>query len=378
MRLLVIFACVIAALAQELPLAEECDAAKCKLPDCRCSGTDIPGGFEPHRIPQFVLLTFDDAVTVGNIETYRSLLVGRRNFNKCQIGTTFFVSHEYTDYRLLNELYSNGFEIALHSISHQSQDYFRNADKELLRKEFADQKTIITNFGAIPADSIQGIRMPFLQMAGNVSFEVMKEAGLRYDLSMPTTQFDYPGMWPYTLDYASTQDCISGPCPTASLPGLWAIPMVAWTDLAQFKCAMVDACFSSPADDDTEGWFRFIVQNFERHYLGNRAPFGFYVHEGPVRTRPGLRAALVRFLDMLSTINDVALVTPSELLDWVQNPVSLSDYLQKPCREVTLGRRCRPVTCVGLSSNHTQELLNLNNCLRCPRVYPWLGNPLGE
>ena len=30
--------------------------------DCYCGGNEIPGGFSPDQIPQFVLLTFDDAV----------------------------------------------------------------------------------------------------------------------------------------------------------------------------------------------------------------------------------------------------------------------------------------------------------------------------
>jgi hypothetical protein len=39
----------------------------CSLPlrifqDCYCGGKDIPGGYTPDQIPQFVLLTFDDAV----------------------------------------------------------------------------------------------------------------------------------------------------------------------------------------------------------------------------------------------------------------------------------------------------------------------------
>ncbi len=32
------------------------------MQDCYCGGKDIPGGYSPDQIPQFVLLTFDDAV----------------------------------------------------------------------------------------------------------------------------------------------------------------------------------------------------------------------------------------------------------------------------------------------------------------------------
>ncbi len=39
-----------------------CDTDKCKLPLCRCPGTDIPGGLLPVDIPQMVVFTFDDAI----------------------------------------------------------------------------------------------------------------------------------------------------------------------------------------------------------------------------------------------------------------------------------------------------------------------------
>lgn len=105
-----------------------------------------------------MLLTFDDAVNVINHATYTNLLSGRRNFNQCPAEVTFFVSHEYTNYQLINDLYEKGHEIALHSISHWSQDYYREADKETLLKEFADQRTLTSHFAAIPANSIQGMK----------------------------------------------------------------------------------------------------------------------------------------------------------------------------------------------------------------------------
>lgn len=70
MKWLVIFACVVAALAEELSLAEECDVEKCKLPDCRCSGTDIPGGFKPYEIPQVLTIrVLKDYLVQVNVST---------------------------------------------------------------------------------------------------------------------------------------------------------------------------------------------------------------------------------------------------------------------------------------------------------------------
>lgn len=75
---------------------------KCKLPECRCSSADIPGGLRPQDTPQFVLLTFDDAVTIANIGFYRTAMNNRKNVDGCPVAATYFVSHEYTDYTLVS------------------------------------------------------------------------------------------------------------------------------------------------------------------------------------------------------------------------------------------------------------------------------------
>ena len=36
-------------------------------------------------------------------------------------------------------------------------------------------------------------------------FQVLEKNNFAYDCSWPTRQFQDPGLWPYTLDYASTQ-----------------------------------------------------------------------------------------------------------------------------------------------------------------------------
>lgn len=42
--------------------AQPCSPDVCKLPDCRCSGTDIPGKLQREKVPQMIMLSFDDAV----------------------------------------------------------------------------------------------------------------------------------------------------------------------------------------------------------------------------------------------------------------------------------------------------------------------------
>jgi peptidoglycan/xylan/chitin deacetylase (PgdA/CDA1 family) len=72
-----------------------------------------------HEIPQFVMLTYDDAVTVANYPTYSQLFHRRNKHNACPIGATFFVAHENTNYRLVHELHRRGNEIASHSVTYE-------------------------------------------------------------------------------------------------------------------------------------------------------------------------------------------------------------------------------------------------------------------
>ena len=76
------------------------------------------GGLDAERIPQIVLLTFDDAVNDLNKDLYADLFeTGRLNPNGCPIAATFYVSHEWTNYGQVQSLYADGHEIASHTIS---------------------------------------------------------------------------------------------------------------------------------------------------------------------------------------------------------------------------------------------------------------------
>ncbi|XP_041971428.1 chitin deacetylase 8-like [Aricia agestis] len=377
--LLPLVASVVADLVEEpeLPLAEPCDEEKCQLPSCRCSSVSIPGGLQARDTPQFVLLTFDNAVDTINTATYRNLLYWRTNSNQCKAGATFFINHEYSDYTLINELYNQGYEIGLKSISHQTpQDYWRDADYETLMAEFADQKKMMAHFANIPESAITGMRSPFLQMAGNETYKVLASAGLTYDSSWSTIAYTDPGLWPYTLDYESIQDCVTAPCPTASVPGAWVVPMIAWFDLLNIPCAMASSCFAPPDYEDEEAWFKFMVTNFERHYLSNRAPFGLFFNEWFIRAYPPVQRAFVRFLDLINELNDTFMVSAKDVLEWVRDPIPIDEYRKKPCKTVQEAA-CRSTLCGPLSASHTELVYYMSQCNQCPSVYPWVGNPYG-
>ena len=91
----------------------------------------------------------------------------RLNPNGCPVSATFFVSHNWTDYRMVKELYLAGHEIASHSVSHRMpQEWWTYATYETLEREMSGQKDNIMKFASIPDSEIVGMRVPFLELAG--------------------------------------------------------------------------------------------------------------------------------------------------------------------------------------------------------------------
>jgi len=254
-------------------LAVKCDPSTCQLPDCRCGGPKIPlANHTAKDIPQLVVLTFDDSINDLNQRLYESIFHPiRRNPNGCPISSTFYVSHEWTDYGHVQNMYSDGHEIASHSISHSFGEQF---SKKKWLKEMVGQREILSAYGGVKLEDIRGMRAPFLAIGGNHMFSMLYDANFTYDSSMPIYE-NRPPSYPYTMDHKIFHECMIPPCPTRSFPGLWELPLVMWNDLKDGRCSMADAC-SNPSD--AEGVYLMIMQNFQRHYQTNRAPFGLFYH----------------------------------------------------------------------------------------------------
>lgn len=86
--------------------------------------TNPPNGLDPQSIPQLVFLTFDDAISNWMYPTYERILQNRTNPNGCPITMTFYVTHDNTNYRLVNEFYNKGNEIASHTVTYCLSDNF--------------------------------------------------------------------------------------------------------------------------------------------------------------------------------------------------------------------------------------------------------------
>ncbi|KAK8746157.1 hypothetical protein OTU49_017270, partial [Cherax quadricarinatus] len=378
---------------------EECQQnVNCFLPDCLCASTENPGNLPLDQLPQFVVLTFDDAVTPTNYEfylTFKDFL----NPNYCRISMTFFVTHLYNYYDMVNELHRLGHEIALHSVTHKDDvdNYWRVANQSVWEHEMADLKTMLETYARIPAEDIKGWRAPFLEVGGDEMFSAITDLGLQYDCTWPTLHYTnwfdtepLGALWPYTLDFPSIQDCQLGRCPTQIYEGTWVMPMVDLEDNTGQPCAMLDACNSLENEllVDPDAVESFLRRNFEYNYNSTKAPFGLYVHhswfyEGGNST-DARRVGYTRFLEYLSKLEDVYVVSVDRLLAWVKNPVPLDDIDsidEFGCYEPESNCVDTKIFKFTTENNLPVEVdaIYMGSCtLVQPKYYPWIYNPLGD
>lgn len=295
-------------------------------------------------------MTFDDAVVTTNFPFYKDELTNRKNPNGHPISATFFVAHEYTDYSFVHELWEDGHEIALHSISHDyNQDYWRSLNQTGWELEVVDQRLQMSTLAAIPESDIKGMRAPQLQMGGDEMHRALHEAKFLWENSRPTLSYRNPGMWPYSNDYKSTQDCRILPCAEGSYPGFWTIPMIDLMSNEEIECSMADACIPIPVTP--EETFGMLQKNFLEQYTGNRAPFELSIHAGWVNgtgneTIAERRKGYSQFLDYLATMDDVYIVSISRALEWIKTPVRLADVKDfKPFQAYDRQGACRKTSC---------------------------------
>lgn len=271
------------------------------------------------------MLTFDDSVNIANFDYFQKLFDdSMRNPNGCPIKGTFFVSGDSTQYPLVEKLYKRGQEIASHSISHQSPTtYWATAGYDGYVNEIEGMRKRLSEQAKVPRDTIKGMRVPFLQVGGDDQYQMLHDFQYKYDSSMvtgPLYKNDNPPVWPFTLDYPpDSKTCSLTPCPTKSYPGLWEVPLVRWYGSNRIACAMPDGC---TIGQGRQGTLKYLEENFQRHYKSNRAPFGIFLHASWFLRQDGHFQGLVDFLKQVEQMKDVWVISVSQVIDWIQNPVS--------------------------------------------------------
>ena len=353
--------------------------AACELPDCRCAGTDIPGGLLANNTPQMITISFDDALRVLDHEMFfETILSGRTNPNGCQPRFTFFVSHDNTDYALLQTLAVEGHEMASHSITHRTElnTWWHGGSVENMTSEIVGMQDMMRVWGGVTRESIKGWRTPFLATSEN-QIKALQANNFTYESSMQTPM----RYWPFTLDYKSPLCDSPATCPVEAYPGLWVIPNIRLLQADNVTCGMLDSCTHPKTQQEV---YDLLVSNFDRHYSSNRAPFGIYLHAAWFfDTTKGRLEGLMQFLDYAATLQDTYIVTHTQLLEWVRNPTPISDLADfEPWKCPSLPPpSCRypsAVSCVYPGPPWMQfKSCAVSSIMQCPTVIPGIGNILG-
>ncbi|KAI0304725.1 hypothetical protein BC826DRAFT_1100522 [Russula brevipes] len=366
-----------------------CDTSKCKLPNCNCASTSPPGGLSPSQVPQFIVFTADDAVQSYTIDAVNQFLGRRKNPNNCPPKMTYFVSLAYTNYSLVTDWYVAGNEICDHTMTHM----------ELPPADEINGNLIALNaLAGIPLSEIIGFRAPYLNYSAE-TLKLLAAANFTYDSSatssIPVTEDYTDAFWPYTLDNGMANDCLNGGglCHgQPQLPGFWEIPMYALFDSrGQTGPHLMDPWLdsangaSTPNDSAT---LEYMKSTFTAHYTGNRQPFGLYTHpihlavDYPGVSPPNSTIAMINeFLDWAQEQSDVWIVSTRQLLEWVRNPVPLSELNSFDALKCPLPTINQSI-CDGIPANEAGLLNRCNfsdfpfyTCYGCPEEPPTPANP---
>ncbi|KAF9195644.1 hypothetical protein BGZ50_004042 [Haplosporangium sp. Z 11] len=355
-----------------------CDPATCIHPVCVCPSLTPPKGLKAQEVPQFVTITFDDAVQEQTVPVAAKLmaakpdqpLVPRRNPNGCPIMATWFAQTLYSDYALIQQWYAAGNEIADHTMNHIGSPPV---------EEIVGNRKAINAFAGIPFAKLNGFRAPFLNYSEGTFANLGQEKFL-YDSSTGALAED--AYWPYTLDHGVHNDCWNTICDKPiSIPGMWEIPMHAIIDDTGNAHSM-DVHLDGSADQ-VKVW---LQNNFNRHYTGNRSPFGIYLH--PVHAESAIELYHT-FFENVSKQPDVWFVTNHQLLEWMKNPVPANQLADQPymkCAMPVVGKEiCNGIDDAksGTIDQGVLEVCNFNSgpwstCYGCPKVMPSASNPVPE
>lgn len=308
----------------------------CILPDCFCpkqtarSVPITPGNLDPVDIPQIVVFGFDDAVNTQNIDIYNRLFPSTlKNPNGCPVSMSLFVSHNFTDYSMVRSLYDRGMEIAAHSVTHRTPTLFwKTISKEDMLFEAGQSRRLISALAGIPLQNITGWRSPFLQLGGDMSFEVLTELGYQYDASILVsgTSGQASQQWPFSLDYGFHLRCQVPPCPRNPVPGFWEIPVVPLADMNdRFPCTYLDSCFSPPMTK--EETLDILLKNFVRNYNNNREPLYINLHSSFFFQAEYRLEAVEEFMETALTLCNTYFVSHQQLLEWVRRPTNIDDVM---------------------------------------------------
>ncbi|XP_022333733.2 uncharacterized protein LOC111130788 [Crassostrea virginica] len=291
----------------------------CKMPECFCKTTKYPTDMSLADMPQIVYITVDGPLNFLTYSKMKTLFKeNRQNPNGCRIGATFFANGRGTSYRLASMLNNDGIEIGLNG--QQTTSY---ETSEGLQADIDQQSDHLRIYSGITDENIRGWRSSELSEQIMPYINVLRNKTL-YDSSLVMknkTGLDKNKPWPFTLDFG-VGDCEGENCSSTDYAGIWEVPVIPMKTANGETCAYADKCREPKSTQETVD---YLMKNFNSYYEKNKAPFGIHISRDWFYWYNNKNfAGLSEFVDTLLQKKDVYIVSVSNLLQWMKNPVSLS------------------------------------------------------
>lgn len=218
-------------------------------------------------------------------------------------------------------------------------------------------------------------------------------------------------------------------CPTRSYAGLWEMVI---NPLVQGKetCPTIDQCPTKLGPNDV---YNTLMDNFKRHYLTNRAPFGIHINPIWLKSEYDYLAEFKviesnltikvenfcciivkrcrqynstieyssshnyvnftfltinsllfqKFVDEILKLPDVYFVTNRQVIEWIKRPtpvLQLKNFFPWMCKDrrfTDFEVACLQATTCKLPTQMMALDRYMITCTECPKTYPWLRNEFG-
>ncbi|PRW59662.1 polysaccharide deacetylase [Chlorella sorokiniana] len=289
-----------------------------------------PLGNNGGKPPQFVLFTHDDAVTEQTHKLMLAVTEGRKSAtNDCPAVATMFVTtaNGQNDCELMMDLYHKGYEIADHTVSHNS---VRGVRYSQVADEIVGLRDRLVKQCGIPKQDIVGFRAPYLSTDENVR-KVLAANKFLYDSTLieevagsSLSRGMSRRVWPFDLAHGAKTNCryfgsFQGCSSQEHWPGMFNVPV--WQIMQQDSRGNTKGVWSMDYAEgrSADDVFNILKQNFDAAYNGNRAPIPIFIHTPWLANRDQLKGVM-RFVDYALQQEDTYLVSIRQMLAWMQHP----------------------------------------------------------
>lgn len=340
--------------------------------DSHSASAQPPAGLAPARVPQFMLLGFDDNPNVDCMNWFLDHAAPLKNppgsgqaatYDGAPVRAIFYSNTGYWTNPALVAVHRRaveaGHELGNHTHNHPNGSAF---PVEKWREEIAAELKTYADHGFARKDVI-GFRTPFLAYNA-ATFEALVAEGFVYDTTLDegnaASEDGTNFLWPYTLDEGGPTNrarfAEGNPKRVGDHPGLWEIPLNLFMVPADTDCerlgikpglrarigANLKVAYGSgsgePADRitsldwnvleaakcDGPEFLAILKYTLDLRLAGNRAPFmvGAHTQLYPA-DKPDRRKAMEDFIAYALSKPGVRFVTGPQLLAWMRKPVAL-------------------------------------------------------